>query len=255
MIKNLVIIVTLLFFWNTKNTFSNVKSDFEKANALYSQNKFKEAKEVYLEIATQNYRSAELYFNIGNCLYKLDSLEGAILYFERAKKLKPNDEDINLNLQIANGKIVDKIEPIPQLFIATYWIEFISFFATYIWAIISIIISFVSVSFFLFYYFAKNPLSKRVFFFSGIFFFLLMIFMLIVTHSSNNYFSAKDNSRAVIYEDVVNIMSAPNESSMNLFSLHIGTTVQVKEVDGDWLKIKINNGNEGWIKKIKVRII
>lgn len=128
MIKNLVIIVTLLLFWNTKNTFSNVKSDFEKANTLYFQNKFKEAKDVYLEIATQNCRSAELYFNIGNCLYKLDSLEGAILYFERAKKLKPNDEDINLNLQIANGKIVDKIEPIPQLFIATYWIEFISFF-------------------------------------------------------------------------------------------------------------------------------
>jgi SH3-like domain-containing protein len=50
-------------------------------------------------------------------------------------------------------------------------------------------------------------------------------------------------------------MSAPNESSMNLFSLHIGTTVQVKEVDGDWLKVKIDNGNEGWIKKIKVRII
>ena len=74
-------------------------------------------------------------------------------------------------------------------------------------------------------------------------------------YSSNNYFNAKDHSRAVIYEDVVNIMSAPNESSMNLFSLHIGTTVQVKEVDGDWLKVKIDNGNEGWIKKIKVRII
>ena len=120
---------------------------------------------------------------------------------------------------------------------------------------LSIVVSFVSVSFFLIYYYAIKPLSKRVFFFSGIIFFLLMIFMLIVTHSSNNYFSAKDNSRAVIYEDVVNIMSAPNENSMNLFSLHIGTTVQVKEVEGNWLKVKIDNGNEGWIKKIKVRII
>jgi tetratricopeptide (TPR) repeat protein len=255
MIKNIVSLVTILFFFFTGNLFSNENSNFEKANTLYSQNKFEEAKNIYLGIARNSFSSAELYFNLGNCLYKLDSLEGAILYYERAKKLKPNDEDINLNLQIANGKIVDKIEPVPQLFIATFWIEFISYFATNIWAIISIVLSVVSVLFFFLYYFSQNSFQKRIYFFSGIMFLFVIVFAMIVTNSSHNYFSAKDNSRGVIYEEVVNIKSAPNDSSINLFSLHIGTTVQIKEIEGDWLKVKIDNGNEGWIEKIKVRII
>jgi len=255
MIKNLVIIVTVFFSCFSNSVFSNEDSNFEKANTLYSQNKFKEAKDIYLGIAKQNFRSAELYFNLGNCLYKLDSLEGAILYYERAKKLRPNDEDINLNLQIANGKIVDKIEPIPQLFIATYWIEFVSFFATYIWAIISIALSFVSVLFFFFYYFSKNSLQKRIYFFTGIIFLWVMVFSLLVTNASHNYFSAKDNSRGVVFEDVVNIKSAPNENSVTLFGLHIGTTVHIKEIQGEWLKVKIDNGNEGWIKSNSLRII
>jgi uncharacterized protein YgiM (DUF1202 family) len=82
-----------------------------------------------------------------------------------------------------------------------------------------------------------------------------MLFSLIVTNSSHNYFSAKDNSKGVIYEDVVNIKSAPNENSISLFTLHIGTTVHIKEVDGVWLKVKIDNGNEGWIKASSLRNI
>jgi tetratricopeptide (TPR) repeat protein len=255
MIKNLVIVITVCFFCFSKLGFSQVDTDFEKANTFYAQNKFKEAKELYLGIVAKKFTSAELYFNLGNCLYKLDSLEGAILYYERAKKLKPNDEDISLNLQIANGKIVDKIEPVPQLFIATFWIEFITFFATYIWAIISIAFSFISVLFFFLYYFSTNSLQKRIYFFSGIIFLWVMLFSLIVTNSSHNYFSAKDNSKGVIYEDVVNIKSAPNENSISLFTLHIGTTVHIKEVDGVWLKVKIDNGNEGWIKASSLRNI
>ena len=255
MIKKLVIIVTILFSFVSKSIFSNENTNFEKANTLYAQNKFNEAKDIYLGIAAKKYVSAELYFNLGNCLYKLDSLEGAILYFERAKKLKPNDEDINLNLQIANGKIIDKIEPVPQLFIATFWLEFVGFFATYIWAIISVTFSFISVLFFLFYYFSKNSLQKRIYFFSGIVMLFVMLFSLVVVNASHNYFNTKDKSRGIIYEEVVNIKSAPSENSVNLFSLHIGTTVNIKEIEGDWLKVKIDNGNEGWVKSTSLRII
>ena len=41
--------------------------------------------------------------------------------------------------------------------------------------------------------------------------------------------------------------SAPDEGSAVLFSLHEGTMVEIKEMQGKWAKISLLNGTEGWI--------
>lgn len=251
----LVTALTFLLFLKTTASFSNPSLDFKKANEFYSKGNYQKAKELYLGIIKSNYTSAELCFNIGNCLYKTDSLAGAILFYERALKLNPKDEDIQLNLQIANGKTVDKIEPMPKLFIATYWIDFISLCSTNLWAIITIAISFICVAFLFLFYFSGSEVLKRVFFFSGLLLFVLMCFTLATTFYSNNYFNNQNNSKAVVFEEVINVKSAPNEGSVNLFNLHLGTTVHIKEREQKWVRIKIDNGNEGWIEETAIRNI
>src|SRR6185295_12270070 len=62
----------------------------------------------------------EIYFNLGNSYYKTNNIGYAILNYERAKKLSPDDEDINVNLKLANQKTEDKIEVAPQLFLTTW---------------------------------------------------------------------------------------------------------------------------------------
>jgi len=86
---------------------------FEQANELYQQEKFEDAIVKYLEIINNGYESWQLYFNIGNTYYRTGQFGKAILYFERAYRLNPKNEDIVFNLNLANTKVVDNIKTPP----------------------------------------------------------------------------------------------------------------------------------------------
>ncbi len=45
--------------------------------------------------------SSKIYYNIGNCYFKMDSLLNSIFYYQQALKLNPNDEDAKYNLELA----------------------------------------------------------------------------------------------------------------------------------------------------------
>jgi|TARA_B110000093_G_C12736045_1_gene312325 hypothetical protein len=50
-------------------------------------------------------------------------------------------------------------------------------------------------------------------------------------------------------------MSAPSDKSTNLFTLHIGTKINIKDQIGDWLNINISNGKKGWIRLSDIKEI
>ena len=58
--------------------------------------------------------SGALYFNLGNSYYKTNNIAESIYYFEKAKKLLPNDEDIQINSSFAQNMTIDAIELLPE---------------------------------------------------------------------------------------------------------------------------------------------
>ncbi|MGM3047353.1 tetratricopeptide repeat protein, partial [Bacillus cereus group sp. BC303] len=64
--------------------------------------------------------AGDVYFNLGNAYYKSNNIALAILNYERAVKLNPDNEDYQFNLKLANQRIEDKIDEAPQLFL-TEW--------------------------------------------------------------------------------------------------------------------------------------
>jgi len=53
---------------------------------------------------------------------------------------------------------------------------------------------------------------------------------------------------AIILSHEVKIHTEPNDLSDSKFSLHEGTKVSVLNQTDKWLNIKLENGNEGWVK-------
>ena len=110
-----------------------------KANQAYNQGLYDSAINLYTAVLNEGLESYELYYNLGNAFFKNNQLPSAILYYEKAKKIAPNNDDVNFNLSIANSMIVDKIEKVPEMFYKRWWNYFYNAFSEDKWTIFSIL--------------------------------------------------------------------------------------------------------------------
>jgi SH3-like domain-containing protein len=56
-----------------------------------------------------------------------------------------------------------------------------------------------------------------------------------------------NHHEAIVFSGSVSVKSSPIESGTGLFVIHAGTKVKITDELGDWLRIRIADGNEGWI--------
>lgn len=237
------IIYTLLAILFTTAVFAQSEL-LQKANENYSKQQYKQAIEGYNQILAANLEAPEVYFNLGNAYYKTGQYTLAILNYERAKLLAPDDEDIAFNLQVANQKVVDSIQELPGLFIVRWWNSIINSQTTDTWATFSII-SFIAFLIMLgFYFFAKTGDVRRITFWTGCF----LIFFTIFTWS----FAAQQKGRlvnhayAIVMQPTVTVKSSPDAAGTNLFVIHEGIKVRITDKLGEWVEIKLADGNKGW---------
>ena len=64
-----------------------------------------------------------------------------------------------------------------------------------------------------------------------------------------------DSHKAIIYNPVVSGKSSPDNSGTDLFVLHEGTKVSIEDEVGEWLKIRLSDGNVGWVPINSLNII
>ena len=62
----------------------------------------------------------------------------------------------------------------------------------------------------------------------------------------NNY--SQNNVGAIVYEPSVTVKSMPDDTGTEIFVLHEGTKVIVIDEVNGWYKIKLSDGNVGWLK-------
>ncbi|MDA8572953.1 ion channel protein, partial [Flavobacteriaceae bacterium] len=64
-------VILLFFWWIATLGYSQGNLQFDEANALYNNGKYEAAITIYEKILESNLHSSALYFNMGNCYYKL----------------------------------------------------------------------------------------------------------------------------------------------------------------------------------------
>ena len=235
--------------------FSQESKDtrFKSGADLFSSGKYEEALGKWIDLYNTGYRSAELDYNIGNACFKLNNIPRAILFYERAHLLKPGDEDISYNLQIARTLVVDRFEEIPELFFVR-WYNFVALLiSTNNWAKISIT-SFVLCLIFLSIYFYSSRYRMKVLGF-WLALSLLIISLASLTFSVRNRSLVGESHKAIIFSPVVNGKSSPDNSGTDLFVLHEGTKVLVEDEVGEWFEIRLSDGNKGWVPANSLEII
>ena len=130
-LKNLkaIPILFLILFLFTGVYAQQPKQLFQKANQAYQNQNFQQAIELYQNILGQGYQATEIYYNLGNAFFRLNNLGQAILNYEKALKLNPNDPDIRYNLELANLRVVDRLELPPRFFLFEWWDSLKTYFS------------------------------------------------------------------------------------------------------------------------------
>lgn len=243
--KNILYILLLI----TQITFA--QDGFKKGNDLYQNAKYADAAKAYEAVLEANQESAELYFNLGNCYYKMHQTANAIYNYEKALVLDPNNKEALNNIKFAQKQTIDEIKVVPKVGFAKLLRDFTGIYPFETWAWITISFAFLFLLFFMGYYFYQTVTIKRVFFVGM---FVVLLFLLMSISAAFFEKSHFDNERpAIVFAESADVRSEPQNASATTFVLHPGTKVYVEETLGNWKKIQLTDGTEGWIDKQAIK--
>src|ERR1035437_2812736 len=158
------LIILILFFVSIgfSVSFASTEEDLmSKGNQLYQSGNFDKAADMYQKVVDSGYESPSLYFNLGNAYYRLGKTGYSILYYEKATKLAPSDEDISHNLAIVNNKIVDKLDIIPTFFLFKWWESILVSFTISGWTYLAFILYLIVLISIGLYFFAKSQFMQK----------------------------------------------------------------------------------------------
>ena len=248
--------ITILLFFCTIVSFANAQTTkelWDNAHSFYSQSKYSEALQGYLKIEESGYASEYLFYNIGNCYFKTKEIGKSILYYERALKLNPSDKDLINNLSLAKEFALDKIEEVPDFILKT-WVENINYsLSSDTWSYVALILFAATALLLLSFRFGPSSRLRKISFF------VAMLSLLLGAGSS--YFSMTQKYRyklkntAIVMKTVSTVRSSPDNSGKSLFILHEGTKVEMLEELGQWKRVVLADGRQGWIISIDIEVI
>lgn len=226
---------------------------FNRASEDYNAGNYEAAADKYLKILDNGAHSAAVYYNLGNCNYKLNRIAPSIYYYEKALMLTPNDPEIESNLAFARNMTLDDIEAIPESGISRIVSRITGLLSFDQWSVAGVVLMLLFVGFYIAYYYLRYASHKRMAFIASIVAFLLSVTSVFFAYLEYTGYMAEQP--AIIFAEEATVKSEPNSRSAEAFLLHEGTKVQVLEGLNDWNKIQLADGTTGWIPKKDLKML
>jgi tetratricopeptide (TPR) repeat protein len=208
----------------------------------YQEGRYDEAIKAFQKIADAGVRNGKLFYNLGNAHLKMDRLGYALLWYERALKIIPDDPDLKFNyryaLLLTQDERAGHTEPIFKVLF--FWKHLLSA-ETIRWTAVLLNALFWSILI------IRVVLRKRRL--QWVNSILLVLAVVFTATAFYNYFEAHHVRQAVILQEAVAVRSGLTEDSTQLFVLHAGTKVRIEKQHKNHYRIHYSEDKIGWIKK------
>lgn len=224
-----------------------------EADSAYAHEQYQQAARLYEELLKKGV-SDVLYYNLGNCYYRMDNMTQAVLNYERALLLSPGDKDIRFNLQMARSKTIDKIVPESEMFFVTWYRSTVNLMSVDGWARTALVTLVAALVLLLLYLFANIVWLRKVGFFGALLF--VVIFLGSNLFAWQQRRALTQRAGAVIVRPAVTVKSTPSKNGTDLFILHEGTRVDIIDASmREWRSIRVADGKEGWVETSQIENI
>lgn len=240
-----IIALLLLFTPCAAPAQESVDDLWEMAAGYYAEGDYVNALNFYLMIEGEQKVSPDLYYNIANSYFKSGGNSHAILYYEKALKLDPSHADAANNLAIAQRFTLDKIDVLPDLILVT-WVRKVKYlFSADVWAWIAVVLAFAVAMMMLGFRFGSSLRSRKTSFVLACVCLLFAGIAFAFSISEKNDAIKEDS--AIVMSPVASVRSSPGEAGNPIFVLHEGTKVSLLDELGEWTRIELSDGRQGWI--------
>lgn len=219
-------------------TASDAQQLFSDANAAYFKGDYDQAVQKYQQLVGDGWAGADVQYNLGTALLAEGKLGPSILALQRARRQQPGDEDIQDNLERARHELVDKVtgsgeEPFVSRVAALAPVGVVGAIFLAGWAL-----------------FWLSLLARRLLRMKGLTAVLAglgaLAAVLAGAMMTVQWYALDQLHPAVVIGQTVPAREGPNPASKASFELHEGTEVRVVDHEGDWVRVRLRNGLEGW---------
>lgn len=220
-------------------------SDISSAETLYRNGDYQGAIRAYEGILDQGLTNGAIHYNLGNCYYKLGQYGRAILNYERARHYLGNDPDLRVNLKLANLRIADRIEPLPRLFVFKVINGIAGLFSIRRWASLMLAAEWTFLIFIVSLLLFRKPRWRR--WLAGGLLTAAALFVISGAFFLQQEVQQASTIQGIVLAGKVDVRSAPEAGSTELFSIHEGVKINVMRTISGWAEIQLADGKQGWM--------
>lgn len=224
----------------------DILAHWEVGNQAYIDGAYDRAIEEYRAIVDGGHYSVRLYYNLANAYFKSGEIGNAILFYHRALRLAPANDDIRHNLALAEAQTKDRIAEVPEFFLNRWMRSLRNSMSCTAWSVLSIVAFAMLAAFALLFLLAQRISNRKVGFYGALCALLLFVATTTFAVSLRNDMLTRDE--AVVLSSAISVKSSPDRSATDLFVLHEGTTLRILTSWGEWREVVIADGKKGWIE-------
>lgn len=226
---------------------------WEMGNKAYMEGAYDKAIEEYCAILEGGEYSLELYYNLANSYFKMENIGKAILYYNKALRIAPSQEDVLHNLAIAETRTKDKITAVPEFFLHRWMRVVRNSVSCNAWGALSVLFFALILTFVLLFLLASRLGVRKAGFYGALCSLLLFVATTAFAISSRNDILTKDE--AVVMSSAISVKSSPDRSATDLFVLHEGTKLRIVAEFDEWIEVVIADGKKGWTERKNIETI
>jgi hypothetical protein len=84
---------------------------------------------------------------------------------------------------------------------------------------------------------------------------MIVLYTAVLIGMISQYTYSKRYPRGIILEKILDVKASPLAESETIYTLHEGTKFKLIERRGDWIRLVIADGRQGWILQQSVALI
>jgi len=241
-----------LVFAHGRARADRVEEAWRRGNEAYLHGDYATAVAAYEEVDRQGLASADVAFNLGDAYFRKGALGPAIWSFERALARDPNDDDARYNLdkvrKLAARRAPDRLEGEDK---DPAWMRIVGGIApaTVTWSFVALYVGF----------FAALIIRRRARhearpgWTAGVA--VLAVGALLAGTLLAGRVHLDRIPFGVLLPDQVAVKEGADVNYRTSFQAHAGLRVRVVDRDQDWLRVRLANGLEGWVRAQDIGLI